>query len=181
MATELLELEPAAALDTTPEAGSAVDLAEFVEAAVPEGFHITDEKSANWLLRKINEQRKRAADAEAWAASEAESAARVEKNLIQRFGDELETFAEEALEGKKVKSLKLPGGKMGFRKSNPKIKVEDADKLVAWAKKNLPKAVTVKTTETVAKSVVNDYWSNNKAVIPDGCKFLPEDEEFYID
>src|SRR4051812_34057237 len=57
---------------------------------VPERFAVTDEASANWLVRKVLEARRYAERVEAWAAAEMRRARRDEAFLLGRFGSDLE-------------------------------------------------------------------------------------------
>ena len=181
---------------------------EIPEEQIRETFRVTDEASANWVMRKINEQVNRIDDAERFAAGEAESANRIITWFMLRFGPEMEEFAKRQLVDGKKKSIKLPAGKMGFRTQPDAVQPEDLDDYMTWVKGNLPDALSVmakadvsklqvvdveKITEVlesygiklnfdelISKSAVNEHFKSTGEV-PDGCAYIPAREKFYID
>jgi len=134
--------------------------------AKPE-FHVTDEKSAEWVLEKLHAldgetaglQMRLQAVQEQIGAMVREKQNR--RNWMQmRFGAELEEFARKQLEGKKSRSLKLLWGTLAFRTTNARIALREGVEakqslakgsvlprlpLISWALKNAPEAV--KATE----------------------------------
>lgn len=104
-------------------------------------FAVTDEKSAEWVLERLQEQ-----DASIAALNARESAIlenirserrRIEnrrEGLLYRFKGELEAFARENLpQGKK--SWVCPYGTVAFRRTAARLKVADPEKALEWAEK----------------------------------------------
>lgn len=180
---------------------------ETEENEVPEVFHITDERGAEWVLCKIREARERADRARKWAQEIAAEAQKREDGLMARFGVELQQFAQTQLEGVKKKSFALPSGTLGFRSSAATIVVREPDELQEWAKVHCPEAVqyelfvecgseqvtqlkmilatiykvdpVCELKESVTKSIVNEHFKTTGEV-PEGCVFVPPCEKFYI-
>lgn len=114
-------------------------------------FRITDQGGAIWALRKIKSINTRLADVKEtalaeisriqdWAQEEEEKAAKERaffEHLLQDYAERLRT------EDPKFKSLKLPHGKIAFRKQSPEF-IRDNDKLLAWVKSNRPEFVRIK-------------------------------------
>ena len=181
---------------------------ETVEIEVPEAFHVTDERGAEWVLCKIREARERADRAEQWAVQIKGESSKREESLMTRFGIELQQFAQSQLEGAKKKSFALPSGTMGFRSQSAKLEVRAEDDLKKWAKSHCPDAIDEKlivpTTglsapariairdfiakydtpgiefvESIKKNVVNEHFKETGEV-PSGCEYVPTKESFYI-
>lgn len=143
-------------------------------------FAITDARGANWLVRKINESREYARRVDEWAAEEKARAAQVEKGLLERFGEQLETFARQAIEeqpGRARKSLNLPGGTIGFRAQPVRLRVVEEDVVIEWARGNLPGAIRV--TERISKTDLNAHFEQN-GEMPPGTALDAEAEKFYV-
>ena len=175
---------------------------------VPATFGISDDRSAEWLLRKLNECDGAAERAQKWAQEIAEDCAKEKKRLLERFGVELERYTLEQLEGKKSKSFKLPSGTVGFRSQAEKLVVTNEIEYSKWAKENLPSAIETQLSlivedlsdaaktalrdfaahhelpnaefkQTVKKSVINEFFKHN-GVLPDGCEYVPPTEKFFV-
>jgi phage host-nuclease inhibitor protein Gam len=147
---------------------------------VEESFHVADEKSANWVIRHIADARARAVKAQEWAAREVAQAEREESWFLGRFGAELEAFTRSSLDGGKKKSLALPAGTIGFRKTPEKLVITDEAKCLEWARKNAPASVVVvPASERLSKSDLNLAVKAN-GVIPDGADIEPAVEKFYV-
>jgi hypothetical protein len=109
----------------------------------PEGFHVHDETTANWLVRKIRECRAYAARVTAWAASEIHQAQSEERFFWERYGGELERWTAARLSNSKRRSVPLPAGTIGFRQQPPSLLLTDPNALFDWLAVNLPPAVKV--------------------------------------
>jgi hypothetical protein len=145
-----------------------------------DGFHVTDEKTASWVARKINEARAHQRRVRAWAERELKRAQRREAFFLSRFGSELETWAraELARNGRhKSKSIHLPGGTLSFRAERQKLLVTDDRLLMTWARTNLPTAIRV--VESVSNSDLNRYLAET-GEIADGTEFSDGGERFLI-
>jgi phage host-nuclease inhibitor protein Gam len=107
------------------------------EGVKSERFTVTNEQEANWVLRKIKSLEAKKADNIALAEAEI---AKIDAWLEQVNGEidrSLEYFkglltayaVEQRAKDPKFKSLKLPNGKIGFRKQQPKWNY-DNDKVI---------------------------------------------------
>lgn len=171
MAEELAE-KPVESLPTFDDA-ALLDAEPFV----PEAFHVHDANTANWVVRKINEARERAERAKAWAAKEAERAARDEAFFLGRFGAEMAAWTRGEIDGSRRKSVDLPAGRAGFRTKPAALIVDDESKTLAWAETNCQAAVVVK--RSLSKSALNDAFAKSGEV-PDGAHVEDASEKFYI-
>jgi hypothetical protein len=147
--------------------------------AVPEGFAVRDQASANWLIRKIVESRQYAQRVEAWAAAELRRAEAEERFFWLRYGTQLEAWARGQLEAAHShhKSIHLPAGCVGYRTLLQRLLVRNEDRLLGWCQANLPKAVV--TTHAVLKSVVSEHLKSTGEV-PDGAELGGGEQKFYI-
>jgi hypothetical protein len=147
------------------------------ECDVPETFAVDDAASANWLVRKIVETRAYAKHVKEWADGELRRAEREELFFLHRYGRQLEDWARAEIAKSRRKSIKLPGGTVGFRTEPPKLDVIDEAKLVAWCRTTLPTALRIETH--VLKQPVKDH-----VVItgecPDGTAISGGGQRFYV-
>lgn len=144
-----------------------------------ERFHVRDEGSANWVVRKIAECRSYRDHVARWAEAETLRAERQEAFLLRRFGDELEAWAREQI-GKqhgRAKSIALPAGVLGFRREPTKLIVVDERALVGWCHAHLP--VAIKTTESLLKSEVQSHIKTT-GECPAGAEIGGGGERFYV-
>lgn len=148
--------------------------------AIPKQFEINDEKTANWLVRKVLSARKYASDVADWAESEKRRAEREEHCLLFLFGRQLETWAKEELQrrGGKRKSIGLPGGTLCFRTLNPSLQVDDEQMVLAWAKSSLPSAVVI--SEKLSRAILGDHFRSTGEVPPAGAHVDKGGERFSI-
>lgn len=151
-----------------------------VLSSVPKQFAVEDDKSANWLVRKIVCARQYARQVKEWADLEIRRADREEQTLMFLFGRQLEHWSREEIAkfGGKRKSLNLPAGTLGFRSVPAKLVIDDEARVLSWAKSNLPEAIVV--VERLAKPAINAY-SEQTGVIPDeGVHVEPATERFFV-
>lgn len=166
----------------TPPITSGLDAEVDLEVlkSVPKQFAVTDEKTANWLIRKVVAAREYAEHVKQWAEQETRRAEREEHTLFFLFGRQIEHWVRseiEKLKGKR-KSLALPAGQTGFRTVAAKLVIDDENVVLSWAKEHLPTAVV--TVERLSKTVINDYTAQT-GVIPDGGVHVePAAEKFFI-
>ena len=148
--------------------------------SIPKQFEVNDEKSANWLVRRIMDSRSYATQVKAWAEAELRRAAREQQTLLFLYGRQIEAWAKDEVAKSKGrrKSLNLPAGCVGFRASPPRIVVDDEIAVLTWARRSLPAAVVV--TEKLAKSVINDHCERTGELPDDGVHIEPACEKFYI-
>ena len=76
----------------------------------------------------------------------------------------LESYAQHALEGKKTKTLKLPHGKMSFKKQQSIITTTDETK--AWLLKNKPELINTKIEQNIKMTYLKkDMFVNDSNVM----------------
>jgi phage host-nuclease inhibitor protein Gam len=154
---------------------------EFVDSAVvdvDDRFHVCDERSANWVLRKVIELRAYRQHVAEWAEAETIRADRQEAFLLHRFGAELERWTRDQLAQQRGrKSIRLPAGKLGFRTSPTTLQINDEPRLLAWCQRHLPSAL--KAVQHVLKSVVMEHVKDT-GELPDGSEITSGGERFYI-
>jgi hypothetical protein len=148
--------------------------------AVPRQFSICDEKSANWLVRKIETARQYAVSVKLWADLEVRRAEREENTLMFLFGRQIEGWAREEitkLNGKR-KSLSLPGGKLGFRKEATKLVIDDDAQVLLWAYTHCP--VAIQTVQKLSRTIVKEHFEKTGEMPESGVHIQLEQEKFYI-
>lgn len=124
-----------------------------------DGFHVTDDKAAEWCMKKIREAE---ADRAMWKAhyeAQMEKVNKAADESVAYFTARLEEyFASVPHKATKTQgSYTLPGGKLILKKQQPKFEVDD-DTLVPWLKSNfMAHLVKVKESADWAtlKKVVN--------------------------
>lgn len=169
---ETIEGEVEGEVEEVPDAGAAL-------VPLPERFIVNDIGSANWVVRRVMEARAYSQAIKEWADIEATRARREEEFLLQHFGAGLQQVLSEEMErarGRR-KSLKLPAGTIGLRSEPLRLRVEDEDAALAWAKEHLPEAVRV--TERVSRTALGEHLAQTGEV-PDGCTLQEPTDRFYI-
>lgn len=134
-----------------------------------------NDDQANWCLEKISEARAEIMDAKAFYEAKKKQLDQWLENTIAPYNRDCEHFeallagyAEEALTGKKKRTISLPGGKFGFRKVPAKIDRDDAA-LLEFAETSAPEYVKIK------KSV--DWAGLKKTCKTDGDHMVTADGE----
>jgi len=150
-----------------------------IELTVPEAFHVHDETSANWVVRKIVEARAYADRVQQWAAKEIRRAKREEDFFILRFGGQLEDWARQQIEAGPLnrKSIMLPAGTIGFRRQPLRLEIQDEAKLLAWCKNSLPEAIVM--SERVLKTALVNHFTNTGECL-DGADVAGGSSIFYV-
>lgn len=146
---------------------------------LPERFAVTDDASANWVVKRIIEARAYSRRVTEWANLELRRARREEAFFLKRFGPELDAWLTKKLAEtqSRQKSVNLPAGRVGRRAVREKLSIYDEDALLAWAQSNLPEAV--ETTEKVRKSTINDLFFGT-GELPPGVGIDPSHEALVI-
>ena len=147
---------------------------------VPKQFEITDDKTANWLVKRIMQSRAYAQRVKDWADQEIRRASREENTLLFLFGRQIETWVKDEIEklNGRRKSIHLPAGSVGFRTTPTRLVVDDEASVIQWAKQNLPSAIVV--VEKLSRSILNEY-AEKTGVIPDaGVHVEPQNEKFFV-
>ena len=134
-----------------------------------------NDDQANWCLEKISEARAEIIAAQEFYEAKKKQLDQWLENTIAPYNRDCEHFqallagyAEEALTGKKKRTISLPGGKCGFRKVPAKIDRDDAA-LLAFAESRAPEFVKTK------KSV--DWAALKKTCKSDGDHMVTADGE----
>lgn len=137
-----------------------------------EPFRVTDDKSAEWCIRKIREAR---AEKQRWAEYYREQQRKIDQEAdgtISYFEALLADYFE-SVPHKRTKtqeSYQLPGGKLVRRQQAPEYQRDEAS-LLPWLKENAP--ALVKVTESA------DWAALKKQLViaPDGETVATEDGE----
>ena len=173
---------------TTPEittmlpATTGIDAEVDIELlrVVPKKFEVCDEKTANWLVRRIQNARQLEAHVKEWAEMERRRAQREEAVLMYLFGRQLERWSREQVEklGGRRKSIALPAGTVAFRSVPPSLQIDDEMKVLAWARKNCPQAVVI--VEKLSRSILSDHFRQTGEVPDIGAHIEGQRESFSI-
>jgi len=102
-----------------------------------DGFHVTDDKAAQWCMQKIREAETDRAMWKAHYEAEMEKVNKAADESIAYFTGKLEEyFATVPHKATKTQeSYTLPGGKLVLKQQQPKFETDD-DKLVPWLEAN---------------------------------------------
>ncbi len=135
-------------------------------------FAVTDDKSANWVLRKLAECD--VAEAEIEEMMEAEIKAiqdRGEKLLkpilnnrqffTDAYGSQLESWAAEKLKDSKKRSVPLIHGVVGFRAGRESLVVDDEEAAIATAEAYPEFANFVRVKKEIAKTELREWLKEN--------------------
>ena len=147
---------------------------------VPHQFAVVDEKSANWLVRRIVAAREYAERVKEWAALEVRRAEREQQTLMLLYGRQAEAWAatEIAKFNGRRKSVNLPGGTIGFRRLPSRLVVDDEAAVMVWAREHCPPAIVV--VEKLSKTIFDQYVKDTGHVPDGGVHVEPAGEKFYI-
>lgn len=102
-----------------------------------DGFHVTDDKAAQWCMQKIREAETDRAMWKAHYEAQMEKVNKAADESIAYFTGKLEEyFATVPHKATKTQeSYTLPGGKLVLKQQQPKFETDD-DKLVPWLEAN---------------------------------------------
>lgn len=152
-----------------------LDFTAPVPAESREHWKPENDDQANWCLEKISEAKMEIMDARAFYEAKKRQLDQWLENTIAPYNRDCEHFeallagyAEEALAGKKKRTISLPGGKLGFRKVPAKIDRDEAA-LLTFAETSAPEFIKVK------KSV--DWAALKKTCKADGDHMVTADGE----
>ncbi|HWE04319.1 MAG TPA: host-nuclease inhibitor Gam family protein [Tepidisphaeraceae bacterium] len=166
----------------TPPLTSPLDAEVDIEVMklVPKRFAVEDEKSANWLVRRIIAARQYGLHVKAWAQHEQRRAEREEMTLLFLFGRQIEMWTRDEIQklGGRRKSIALPSGTVGFRTEGVKLVVDDEDAVLVWVRTNLPAAIQIE--EKLKKSVLNQHFDATGEIPDAGVHVESPREKFSI-
>jgi hypothetical protein len=161
-----------------PSPKTSTDLSPMsAECALPETFSVDNAAGANWVVRKIIEARNYAKHVKQWAEAEILRAQREEEFFLFHYGHQLEIWARSQIASGKRKSVKLPGGTVGFRVRATKLEITDKKALLEWCKTNCPSSVM--TVETVLKKGVMSHVKDT-GECPAGAEIKVGSDHLYI-
>ncbi len=143
-------------------------------------FSVCDERTANWVVKKIIAAREYGQRVKIWAAQELARSERDEERLLYFFGAQLEVWATCELQRIKSrrKSISLPAGTVNFRHEPTKLIFTDEEAVLSWAKAHCPRAV--QTVERLLKTPINEHFETTGEMPNSGTTLQPERERFYI-
>lgn len=116
-----------------------------------EAFRVSNREQANWALRKIARIESARKECRELVEGEMEKLSAWLKKEEEGFDQERNFFEcllrdymeEQRQQDPKIKSIKLPSGKVGLRKQQPEFQ-RDNSRLLPWLKANHPELVRVK-------------------------------------
>lgn len=144
-------------------------------------FCIDSAERANWLVRKVVQARAYGDKVRAWAIREQRRAEREEQQLTHLYGRQLEAWARQelgALNGRR-RSIKLPGGKVGFRRIRAKLVIVDPAAVLKWAKASFPDAII--TTERISRTAIVARAKETGEIPDQGVRIEPEQDRFFLE
>lgn len=100
---------------------------ETTTTGKPEGFHITDESSATWLLRKLRANQEERDAIKAATTQRLKELDSDDSSLLGRFGAELENWARGEKEKRRRQTITLPlaGCSVAFRVSPARLDLDE--------------------------------------------------------
>lgn len=139
------------------------DLLDTVDDRSPSTeFAVRDLASADWTVRKIVAAERRIIDRQVLVAATKDKldrwladASKEDEASIAFLQETLASWVKEMTADQKRRSVKLPSGTAGFRKTTETLVITDEAAALDWCKGRLPDAV--KTTERVLSSVVFEH------------------------
>lgn len=140
-----------------------------------DGFHVTDDKAAQWCMQKIREAETDRAMWKAHYEAQMEKVNKAADESVSYFTAKLEEyFASVPHKATKTQeSYSLPGGKLVQKKQQPEYKTNE-EELLQWLKDNFMYDF-VKT-----KTVESADWAGLKKIVtvtPDGAHVATDDGE----
>lgn len=150
------------------------------EGTEKESFTVKDDSAANWALRKIKQMNDQIEQNNALAVAEIDKIEQWNQSENEKAQQSIDYFqgllAEYALKKKeedpKFKSLKLPNGRIGFRKRQPKWIYHDETVVKALEKANLNDFIRVKKVPSKADIKKAFDVVGNQAINPDTGEIL---------
>lgn len=153
------------------------------EPEAPAGFAVKDLATADWAVGKAKFATTAIAERKAYAEfmkrkidGWLEGEIKKYDNTIAQMSILLEPWVKEKLEGQKDRSIKLPAGKAGFRKTPDKIEM-DQEGFVPQAREL---GIPIQVREYVNKTDVKKYLQSSGHV-PDGVVVIPGHDKFYLE
>ena len=147
-------------------------------------FEIETVTSAAWAVRRIQHTYKNAEKIISEVDGEIEKLKAFKKAVLDKaeksteyLRGKLEQYTRRELEGKRERSIQLPGAVIGLRKNPAKIEIADESKVLAELKRAYPEFVRVK--ESIDKKGLKAYIQQTGEIIP-GVEIVEGEESFSI-
>ena len=146
-------------------------------AAAPEAFCPTDAGGVDWVLGKAAAARAEAKLIRENMEAMARACERRAEHLEWKYGGAIQTYLQAELAGSKgnSKSKRLPHGVLGYRMKPAGVCLTDPAAALAWAKDNLPSAVT----EAIDRKALAVRLLDTGEALP-FVALQPAEEVFYI-
>ena len=153
-----------------------------------EPFEITNDRTADWAIRKIQAAERELDRMKAWYDRQLEAAKKERDDEVAYFtGLLMRYFAQvPAKDTKTMKKYALPSGEMVLNKAKDDFAVADPEALVSWCQSNDPELVRVKTEPAwaaIKKRLVQSeagIVDKETGVVVDGVELVNKPEEFKI-
>ena len=166
-------------------------VADSNDPVTAERFAVTDESSANWVLKKLAHLENRRNAAQVMIDQEIESITKrgreitdpLEKNIEffrSAFGVQLQNWAAEQVAGQRARSVKLLHGTVGFRKQPDRVNVLDEARAIEIAEAlGIPDLVRVRKelSKSAAKAALG---TPEGAALAGVVELQPGSDAFYI-
>ena len=154
------------------------EIDRILRTSQPQPFVVDSLDGANWWLRKLTEARLYKRRVSEWAEREQRRADAEEARLHYLYGQQIRDWLHAHLftTKAKAKSLNLPAGVIGFRRTGPTLSIADMPAALSWAKASCPSAIVVK--ETLLVTALKDHLRAT-GEIPDGVAVIPQKESFF--
>jgi hypothetical protein len=156
-------------------------LQKFLDSEHEDRFKVTDDSSANWALRKIAQHKKQMEQNNLLAEEEIHKIEAWNKQVndeaqqsIDYFQSLLAEYAETIRnENPKFKTLKLPSGRIRYKKQQPKWNYDDEQ--VVQALKEADMTDYIKVKETPSKSDIKKAFvvSGSQVIDPETGIIIP--------
>ena len=156
--------------------------------AAEERFVVTDDKSADWCIRKIIEEDQELERLNAWYDRQKKAAKEQHDFRVAYFTGLLEDYFRDvpAKETKTQRKYSLPSGDMVQTKDKADFSVEDEAKLLKWCEDNDPDLVKVVTSpkwgdlKKRLESVEGMIVDHDTGLFVDGVKIETKPGEFKV-
>jgi hypothetical protein len=168
--------------DDSPDAGPSTYPVAQRPAAARE-FHVTDEKTANWLLRKLANLEAERLRIEEQAKKMLAALKADQDELMLRYGPELEAWARQELldGGNRKKTVHTWQATLSFRTVAAHLKLTDPEQALQYALENAPNLVqTIRKLDTTSYRAEAARRLDMQGEILPGIERIPETESFTI-
>lgn len=176
------------AMMTMTRPDEALDLPGVLVEDVPEtvrteSFQVDTMDKGIWAAGKIVQAQRSLEELERWARvfhdridAWVAKASKPHLDTVGYLGSLLRPFLADRLRGLRVRSLTLPGLRLGFRTSPSRVVVDDPVKALGYLEERHPEAIQVK--REVLKTALKPLLSRGEAI--PGVSLVEGDESLYV-